>query len=147
MTQKALLQSAGDGTAVPAGYVGQILSNEGSTQASVGGTTTDLVVLNIPQGVWQITFQSSCYVYESTATWEAQIFPSFGPSNTLIFFDNSWGFVMKKLASGNTYARSTLCMQTVVNLTSATDYKIRRTDNSGTGTKSLWGQIIAVRIA
>jgi len=47
MTQKALLQSAGDGTAVPDGYVGQRLTASGTQTGSASGVVT----VNLGTGV------------------------------------------------------------------------------------------------
>ena len=49
MTQKALLQSAGDGTAVPAGYVGQSISITGSIVVPTNTNTTILASNETPQ--------------------------------------------------------------------------------------------------
>lgn len=60
MTQKALLQGAGDGTAVPAGYVGEHLEAIGTTTitgSTTAGTFTTLVTLtNVPSGKWRFDF-------------------------------------------------------------------------------------------
>ena len=51
MTAKALLQAAGDGTAVPAGYVGQVIASSttsGSLAASGNYTSVSSIVLPTP---------------------------------------------------------------------------------------------------
>ena len=55
MTQKTQLQGAGDGTAVPAGYVGEKLSgtNIGPT-LSVSGSVYNAASLTLPAGVWMV---------------------------------------------------------------------------------------------
>jgi hypothetical protein len=54
MTQKALLQSSGDGTAVPAGYVGERLLSSGTEVSLPSGTiTTNLGTgITLTPGVW-----------------------------------------------------------------------------------------------
>lgn len=62
MTQKSLIQSAGDGTAIPANYIGEVLSVSVSTDSSVipssfgDGGVTDIsgLTLTVPAGVWAI---------------------------------------------------------------------------------------------
>jgi hypothetical protein len=60
MTQKALLQSAGDGTTVPAGYVGETIEAIGTSVVSgstTAGTFTTLLTLsNVPSGKWKFDF-------------------------------------------------------------------------------------------
>lgn len=53
MTQKALLQGAGDGTAVPVGYVGELIE---SNVNSVNVTTTiaSATSITLTPGVWDI---------------------------------------------------------------------------------------------
>jgi hypothetical protein len=57
MTQKALLQSAGDGTAVPSGYVGEIKTVTYSTTlvANTWGTSS---ALSIGPGIYQVVLYS-----------------------------------------------------------------------------------------
>jgi hypothetical protein len=54
MTQKALLQSAGDGTVVPAGYVGERLTASGSQAGNVSGVVTVNLAsgITLTPGVW-----------------------------------------------------------------------------------------------
>ena len=55
MTQKALLQGAGDGTAVPQGYVGENIKNAPSGNTAITTfTTTDLTGTNtgLTPGIW-----------------------------------------------------------------------------------------------
>lgn len=59
MTQKALLQSAGDGTAVPSGYVGEIKSAERTT--NIGGLTAGSslgISVTVSAGTWIYVFKS-----------------------------------------------------------------------------------------
>lgn len=66
MTQKALLQSAGDGTAVPSGYIGEVLSsNTSGTTISTSGTQS--LSLTLTAGIWA-TYISVTYNGSSTVT-------------------------------------------------------------------------------
>jgi hypothetical protein len=65
MTQKALLQSAGDGTAIAAGYVGETLSiiSTGTLQIPTP-PTGDIsgMSLSLPPGVWRLALKASVYM-------------------------------------------------------------------------------------
>ena len=55
MTQKALLQSAGDGSAVPAGYVGEVRNFTSRTiSATTTGMTASLALDTLTPGRWHI---------------------------------------------------------------------------------------------
>lgn len=58
MTQKALLQSAGDGTAVPSGYVGEkIIASQSSgtfAQSTNANQWYDLLSTPITKGIWDV---------------------------------------------------------------------------------------------
>ena len=56
MTQKALLQSAGDGTAVPQGYVGEVRSFVQSAPINISSNTnwTNLGSVIVPKGTWEV---------------------------------------------------------------------------------------------
>lgn len=58
MTQKALLQSAGDGTAVPSGYIGQVLQTTQGVTATLGAAA-NLTSLSVTPGVWLLTAEFS----------------------------------------------------------------------------------------
>lgn len=147
MTQKSLLQSAGDGTAVPAGYIGENITQYSSSSTSVGGATTDFVQVTLGPGVWFVTFNCAVYAYENGATYTTQVFPTYGPTNANVFYDSAH-MTLKKPDSFDSYNRMASCMNSVFNFTApSTVVKLRRQDNNGTGTKNIWGQIIAVRIA
>jgi hypothetical protein len=57
MANKQLLQSAGDGTAVPAGFVGEVKSVFPAANVGIGGfTTIDLTsTIELTPGVWLLT--------------------------------------------------------------------------------------------
>jgi hypothetical protein len=90
MTQKALLQSAGDGTAVPTGYVGEHLEALatsvilGSTSAGVFTTITTLS--NVPAGKWKLEFYSS--LIDLSGQSGDTVTPAAGRIVTLAIFKN-----------------------------------------------------------
>lgn len=58
MTAKALLQSAGDGTAVAAGYIGQYVESGASATQIFSATDNqfnNVATLSLPQGVWRLS--------------------------------------------------------------------------------------------
>lgn len=67
MTQKNLLQSAGDGTAVPSGYVGEQVSASNPTGVAVGasGSYVTVTSITLQPGIWniegRITFAASAF--------------------------------------------------------------------------------------
>jgi len=68
MTQKSLLQSAGDGSAVPAGYVGEVLNYPfNANQATTGTNQTALSDQTISAGRW-LVFMSSVWQASSGGT-------------------------------------------------------------------------------
>jgi len=70
MPQKTLLQSAGDGTAIPAGYVGETkIVNLGSSSfvpsTSLGDVTG--LTMTLDSGVWQVKYQATVYLQNNAA--------------------------------------------------------------------------------
>ena len=56
MTQKQLIQGAGDGTAVPAGYIGESTFSQGTNSLLTSGTALLIQTYTLPSsGVWMIT--------------------------------------------------------------------------------------------
>jgi hypothetical protein len=56
MTQKALLQSAGDGSAIPAGYVGELTARTTVNVTNLTGSTVNAATLLLTSGNWLIFF-------------------------------------------------------------------------------------------
>jgi len=88
MTQKSLLQSAGDGTAVPAGYVGEVLTSSGTQTGSASGTITVNMGtgVTLTPGTWIVQGWSEASV-QAARRLEAYIIDG---SNALL--DDSNGF-------------------------------------------------------
>ena len=55
MTQKTLLQSSGDGTAVPASYVGENYPLKLNTDTSVSTANTSLISQSLGAGTWLVS--------------------------------------------------------------------------------------------
>jgi hypothetical protein len=71
MSNKQLLQSAGDGTAVPAGYVGEVISAESNTFTTTGlanNSTTGFLSITLTPGTWLISASQSFLQNSSTGT-------------------------------------------------------------------------------
>jgi hypothetical protein len=159
MTQKALLQSAGDGTAIAAGYVGQVIQSDLSTTVSItSATESDVSGLNITltPGVWMITYSLSADITSSTSN---------GHTNGLVTritdsFDNILGnsrrcLYVKNSGSGtNADIVSTLHANEITSISSNTTFKIRARilNTASTGTlfqDTTYGgcKFMAIRIA
>ena len=81
MTQKALLQSAGDGTAVPAGYVGQIISSQSTSLINLSSNTwIQLSSLTLNSGLWIISYSSAYNKNGSTYSTDTNIALAVGSS-------------------------------------------------------------------
>ncbi len=82
MTQKALLQSAGDGTTTPAGYAGEVVRSQGST--SLGATTgiVNITSVQIGAGTWILSGWLQTTLGSDT-TVSALISDTSGTSNVL----------------------------------------------------------------
>lgn len=68
MTQKALLQSAGDGTAVPQGYVGEEKQTILGVNFSLTTSLSDVMTLSLDTGVWLIGYRVCVYVVNQGAS-------------------------------------------------------------------------------
>jgi hypothetical protein len=81
MTQKALLQSAGDGTAAPAGYVGEIISSKTSAATNVTtGVYFDAATITLTtSGTYRLDASVRYTLNGATVTaWQGELF--FGPT-------------------------------------------------------------------
>lgn len=69
MTQKALLQSAGDGTAVPAGYVGERKLASASADISLSTSISDVgLSFTLEPGEWVVGYRASVYLNNPTGS-------------------------------------------------------------------------------
>ena len=92
MTQKALLQSAGDGSAVPAGYVGEIISSKTSAFINTtSGVYFDALTLTLTaSGIYRLDSSIRYALNGATITiWQGELFFSGTTGNTTTGFELS----------------------------------------------------------
>jgi hypothetical protein len=76
MTQKTLLQSSGDGTAVPAGYVGQLLQNAGGEIEASFGPSNQIAAIasfNLTAGTW-LCFGANSFIKNADSYTATDVF-------------------------------------------------------------------------
>jgi hypothetical protein len=151
MTQKALLESAGDGTAIQAGYVGEVISGvqTGTTISVAANTWTDITncSITLTPGLWDL----SAYVHANNAAptgfvyWAAGVTTTSGNNAPTSYGDRvSYTTSAPNSTIGNTQTIST----TRVNLSSNTTFYLKAYVPPGTSGFSVWaGTIRATRIA
>ena len=139
MTQKALLQSAGDGTAVPAGYVGQVIQVDLSANTIINSTTESDVSnlsLSLTAGVWLISYSLSADINTTTALGHTNaILAKITDSSNSQIGNSLRCLYVKNNASGtNQDIVGCLSAQEVVNISSSQTYKVRsRVLNASSG--------------
>jgi hypothetical protein len=145
MTQKTLLQSAGDGTAIAAGYVGQVVAGASDAATSAPVTLADKIVttISIPKGSWLIT---GVVYLDPTGASVARLQASVTTGSTLagsLGLDSVDGFAY--LSSGYVIAQH--CFN--INISNDTTYNIvvRPTYTGSLGSSSLRAVYRALRIA
>ena len=81
MTQKALLQGAGDGTAVPQGYVGETIEYTGSNVAAIASNSgfSCISAYTVPAGKWLIN--GNCHLVKGTGTGITYLLAGINTSN------------------------------------------------------------------
>ena len=144
MANKQQLQSAGDGTAIPAGYVGEVIETASFSDYTCTTSEENITGASITlgSGVWRIFYSLS--VNATTGAVAGNITSVdvllTNSSNTKI------GNSQKKLyanntGSGNYVLISTLTAEAIVSISTSTIYKLRafRTDSNGTGSGSVYG--------
>jgi hypothetical protein len=130
MTQKSLLQSAGDGTAVPAGYVGEVVqANLTANQTLVSISDVDLngLSLSLGAGVWLISYSLSVDVTTTTANGHTNFAQTriTDSSNNLVGNSIRCAYVKNSGSGTNADNICTLHAQEAVNISSQTTYKVR----------------------
>jgi len=69
MTQKSQLQSAGDGTAVPSGYVGERKISSASTNITLSTSVSDIgLSFTLEPGEWIVGYRASVYLNNPTGS-------------------------------------------------------------------------------
>lgn len=151
MTQKALLQSAGDGTAVPSGYVGEVISasQAGTTISVTANTWTDITgcSITLTAGTWDL----NAYVHANNSApsgfvyWAAGITTTAG-NNGPTAYGERVGYSTS--APNSTIGNTIIINSFRLNLSSNTTYYLKAFVPTGTTGFSAWaGTIRAVRIA
>lgn len=119
MTQKALLQSAGDGTAVPQGYVGEVRFFIQSAPVNVSTNTnwTNLGSVIVPKGIWEVSgyslvtqtgsvsFSEGCtiaYSLDSTSGF-SDFDASFARTNTIVASMTTATVTQARFAASGTF--------------------------------------------
>jgi hypothetical protein len=149
MARKQILQQAGDGTAIPAGVVG-----ETKTWATPPSTNTSLsteadwtnATITVTAGVWLIiaSVQVGYRTGASVSNWGLTVVKLTNSANTVI--DNQSAQVVAMTpAAAVTEVRSTATLCTTVSVSTSTEYKLRvyKVDGSGTGTGAVYNESTA----
>lgn len=150
MPQKQLLQSAGDGTAVPAGYIGQIIQVSPASNVTPGasGATITLCQITLTPGVWQVHGKASWLSAATPPTGFTALYGGLGigtPSN----WDTKYNFSMYPVQFGSAQTAG-VAQPAVLNITSNTIVYLQ---GSGTYTAvngAVWSTesvLTAIRIA
>jgi hypothetical protein len=130
MTQKALLQSAGDGTAIAAGYVGQkiIWTTPPPSQQLVTTSETDWTnsSITLSPGVWQIFASIQCVAQVAPAVGAEQaIYLKITDSANTVINNLDKSIYIKNVAATPGAMQCVISMNDIVNISSSTTYKIR----------------------
>lgn len=142
MANKQLLQSAGDGTAVPAGYVGEVLTSTATASSPGSSQQFNVTSKLIPKGTWMI-FGS--WTFGGGATSQTQSFGGLSTTSGNGLGTLQFPITFNPSASGLILNSAPF----VVNLISDTTYYLAaRSDFSGGGnSSSVTGTLTAIRIA
>lgn len=156
MTQKSLLQSAGDGTAVPTGYVGEVLKQTraiGSALSLTSGIPTNITSITLPAGNWLICANIN-FVGASATTIGANTFISSISTLSATLSDADGGYTstgqsqviaaVSLTSSGSSYGL--VNPSYVLNTSGTTLYLVARAQFSA-GAITAYGAIWATRIA
>lgn len=153
MTTKAKLQAGGDGTAVPAGMVGEVKTSYGErsfANSMVSARFYSYAALTLTPGVWLIT---------ARCTPESNVFTGPERFSACISTYNTDDANRNAISAGTAYAGTnltfgdyygpTLTLTAVVSPTASTTYYARAACQAtvGAGTTYLTGGLTAVRIA
>lgn len=142
MTQKALLQAAGDGTTTPSGYVGEVISSTGTANVLNTGYT-NLTSITLTPGAWEV---SAMLYINSAATADVMSFgiATISGGGT----GNGW---TPSVNQG--YMRWAASIGAISNTVNASRYVVTSgtttlwfTASTGTGTFNTTGTLRAVRV-
>lgn len=163
MANKQSLQAAGDGTAVPAGYIGERITwTTPPTSANGITTTTESDWLNatftIGAGVWLIHVSGNVVlVTGATSGNDVETFIKVTDNSSALIGTMVTSARLKAVANVQAVATFPYCIQEVYTTSAASTLlklRIKRTDNAGTGNTSTfyneannYARFFAVRIA
>lgn len=139
MTAKALLQSAGDGTAVPAGCIGEmIVGTQSAGTAAVNGSYAALTNVSLTKGIWLVSANASASLAGGISLELTVSTTSASAAGTTTGTTRVFGAMNSSAGIGGA--------QTVfsLNVASTTTYYLNVAVNS---TGFLYGNITAIRIA
>ena len=144
MTQKALLQSAGDGTVVPAGYVGEVRTANPAIVVNFGATAavTNVTSITLNPGLYMLTGMVRINISGTAVAYFAGISTSVNSFDSLSHISGASATI-----SGATYIPTTT---RIVNIPTVTTYYINGSINysvAPTGGYQTDSFIQAIRIA
>lgn len=119
MPQKTLLQSAGDGTTVPAGNIGENSKAVPSGNTAISTfTTTDLsgASISLAAGVWLLIATVGGYASSTGGNASIDFLVRDGSNNNIVRGQGTW--------TSGALATMTSCVSQVVSITSTTTYKL-----------------------
>ena len=147
MTQKALLQSAGDGTAVPQGYVGETLtSNVSSISLGSSASYKTLTSLTLNKGVYLVFAKLAWSLTSTGLTGLSALAGGISLSNNALDGDGRQRVLIPTSNVTNTdIAVSPRYL--VISSDSTLVYLVSRIDYSSAGSATAEGLITSVRIA
>jgi len=148
------------GTAVPAGRVGEVVSQSGSMAITAPNTTEADVpnsTLVLTPGVWLVSYSVNVQIQTgSSANNASRFFIKLTDSSDTLINNSIRSAYAKTVAASANIIECVLSDVLVLNIPTTTTYKLRfkRTDDSGTGTASVLNNTLnhassfrAVRIA
>ena len=139
MTQKALLQSAGDGTAVPQGYVGQKITWSTPPAAETALTTTETDWANasfqLTPGIWHIFCSvTALLITPAVIGAEAGIYLKITDGSNAVINQLDRSLYIRTQVAANAVSQSPIVMSDIITVTSTTTYKIRGQKYQSSGT-------------
>jgi hypothetical protein len=142
MTAKAQLQSAGDGTAIPVGMIGEILEVQSSNASVTTGSYAQVVSLTLTAGVWSV---SGTHEMDGTAscTGISSKFYTKGVAGSVRAKDFMF---LAELPAGSS-AVATFLPRIVVIASTDSDKTVSLYAQSRGATSKVWGALSAIRIA
>jgi len=141
MTNKQLLQSAGDGTAIPAGYIGEYVETSlGPTAPGSSQNPFNVGSVSIPAGRWRVVG----YAYLSIGTMAGNNYMLCDLNTTSATLRSPTRWAQCYVSNGN---KGTTCYTFEINSSSSTTlYLIAQVDFSSVGSGTVSGAIKYTRI-